>query len=93
MSARKLNRGWEVRDSMPDGLTTKQREILDFIRDRLDGNFYPPSIREICDHVGLALGTVHHHLKQLERAGLLVRAPGRARAMTFPVVDGPEAAA
>src|SRR5207248_722554 len=47
-----------------------------------DGHGYPPTVREIGEHVGLASpSTVHAHLANLERAGLLKRDPTKPRAL------------
>jgi repressor LexA len=48
----------------------------------VDGHGYPPTVREIGDAVGLASpSTVHAHLANLERAGLLRRDPTKPRAL------------
>ena len=53
-------------------LTTRQQEIWQFLAEYVDGHGYPPTVREIGDAVGLASpSTVHAHLANLERAGLL----------------------
>jgi repressor LexA len=65
-----------------DGLTERQREILDFIvaQQRLRG--YPPSVREIGEAVGLTSpSTVHTHLATLQRRGFLRRDPTKPRAI------------
>ena len=77
-------------------LTTRQQEIWQFLAEYVDAHGYPPTVREIGDAVGLASpSTVHAHLANLERAGLLKRDPtkpraielvGRKRAISVPVV-------
>ena len=63
-------------------LTGRQREIWSFLGDYLDGHGYPPTVREIGEAVGLASpSTVHAHLANLERAGLLRRDPTKPRAL------------
>jgi repressor LexA len=63
-------------------LTDRQRQILDFLRKYVDGHGYPPTVREIGEAVGLASpSTVHAHLANLERAGLLKRDPTKPRAI------------
>jgi len=53
-------------------LTGRQREIWSFLVDYVDAHGYPPTVREIGEAVGLASpSTVHAHLANLERAGLL----------------------
>ena len=63
-------------------LTGRQQEIWDFLVDYVDQHGYPPTVREIGDAVGLASpSTVHAHLANLERAGLLRRDPTKPRAL------------
>ena len=63
-------------------LTTRQREIYEFITEYVDGHGYPPTVREIGEQVGLASpSTVHAHLANLERAGYLRRDPTKPRAL------------
>ncbi|MFL5918802.1 MAG: transcriptional repressor LexA [Gaiellaceae bacterium] len=63
-------------------LTGRQQEIWDFLVDYVDRHGYPPTVREIGEAVGLASpSTVHAHLANLERAGLLKRDPTKPRAL------------
>ena len=63
-------------------LTGRQQEIWDFLVDYVDQHGYPPTVREIGEAVGLASpSTVHAHLANLERAGLLRRDPTKPRAL------------
>ena len=63
-------------------LTERQRQIMEFVTEYVDGHGYPPTVREIGDSVGLASpSTVHAHLANLERAGLLRRDPTKPRAL------------
>ncbi len=63
-------------------LTGRQQEIWDFLVDYVDAHGYPPTVREIGGAVGLASpSTVHAHLANLERAGLLKRDPTKPRAL------------
>ncbi len=65
-----------------DGLTIRQRRVLEVIRDAIQAQGYPPSIREICEGTGLASSSsVAHQLKMLEQKGFLHRDPKRPRAM------------
>jgi repressor LexA len=73
-------------------LTERQRQIMDFLTEYVDGHGYPPTVREIGDAIGLASpSTVHAHLANLERAGLLRRDPTKPRALEL--VHRPSAAA
>ena len=63
-------------------LTTRQQEIWQFLAEYVDAHGYPPTVREIGDAIGLASpSTVHAHLANLERAGLLKRDPTKPRAI------------
>ena len=63
-------------------LTKRQQEITDFIRRYSDLNGYPPTVRDIGKAVGLASSsTVHAHLSNLEKLGVLRRDPTKPRAM------------
>jgi len=63
-------------------LTARQQEIWQFLVEYTDGHGYPPTVREIGEAVGLASpSTVHAHLANLERAGLLKRDPTKPRAL------------
>ncbi|MBA3529455.1 MAG: transcriptional repressor LexA [Propionibacteriaceae bacterium] len=65
-----------------DGLTPRQRRILEVIREAVNARGYPPSIREMGDAVGLAsTSSVAHQLKVLEQKGFLRRDPNRPRAL------------
>src|SRR3954466_7178076 len=63
-------------------LTDRQQQIWNFLVEYVDRHGYPPTVREIGEDVGLASpSTVHAHLANLERAGLLRRDPTKARAL------------
>ena len=63
-------------------LTERQQEIWNFLVEYVDRHGYPPTVREIGERVGLASpSTVHAHLANLERAGLLRRDPTKPRAL------------
>ena len=63
-------------------LTGRQQEIWTFLVEYVDLHGYPPTVREIGEAVGLASpSTVHAHLANLERAGLLKRDPTKPRAL------------
>ena len=63
-------------------LTGRQQEIWDFLVEYVDAHGYPPTVREIGEKVGLASpSTVHAHLANLERVGLLRRDPTKPRAL------------
>lgn len=66
----------------------KQQKILDFIRSEIETKGYPPSVREICAAVGLrSTSSVHMHLTQLEKKGLIRRDATKPRALEL--LDSP----
>lgn len=72
-------------------LTKRQQEIFEFIKRYSATHGYPPTVRDIGKAVGLASSsTVHAHLANLEKAGLLRRDPSKPRAIELldRVVDG-----
>src|ERR671930_127809 len=72
-------------------LTGRQREIWDFLVEYVDRHGYPPTVREIGEAVGLASpSTVHAHLANLERAGLIKRDPTKPRALELRRDPKPE---
>jgi repressor LexA len=63
-------------------LTDRQQQIWNYLVTYVDRHGYPPTVREIGEEVGLASpSTVHAHLANLERAGLLKRDPTKPRAL------------
>ena len=78
---------------MSDGkLTHRQGEILAFIKRHSAEQGYPPTVRDIGRGVGLtSSSTVHAHLANLEKFGVLRRDPSKPRAME--VLDGGRAPA
>jgi len=65
-----------------DGLTDRQRLVLETIKESVESRGYPPSMREIGERVGLTSpSSVAHQLTTLERKGYLRRDPNRPRAI------------
>jgi repressor LexA len=65
-----------------EGLTRRQEQVLEFIRESVRANGYPPTVREICAGLDLSSpSTVHAHLANLERLGLIKRDPTKPRAL------------
>jgi len=70
-------------------LTARQKQVLDYIQSHIDNDGYPPTIREICSHLGVS-GTVSatRHLEALEKKGYIKRDSGsRGIALTTPTTD------
>ena len=52
-------------------LSAKQQQILEYMKSEVKEKGYPPSVREICEAVGLkSTSTVHGHLERLEKKDL-----------------------
>jgi repressor LexA len=63
-------------------LTKRQKEIFEFIKKYSDSHGYPPTVRDIGKAIGLtSSSTVHAHLSNLEKVGLLRRDPSKPRAI------------
>src|SRR5690242_4963874 len=70
----------EMNSKLTEQLSDRQTKILDYIRYVTKVRNYPPSVREIGEAVGLSSSsTVHNHLNQLERRGLIKRDPSKSR--------------
>lgn len=64
------------------GLTKRQAQTLDFIKDSIDSRGYPPTLREIGHHMGIrSTNGVNDHLRALERKGYLRREDMKSRAL------------
>lgn len=76
---------------MREQISTRQQQILDYIKETVRDRGYPPSVREIGEATGLSSpSTVHSHLSTLVSSGYLRRDPSKPRAIE--VVDEPSAA-
>ncbi len=65
-------------------LTNMQQAVLNCIKSNISDRGYPPSVREICQTVGLkSPSTVHSHLNTLEKLGYIRRSSGKTRAITL----------
>ena len=74
---------------LTDQLTDRQAKILEYIRYQNKARNYPPSVREIGEAVGLSSSsTVHNHLNQLERRGLIRRDPSKSRTVQLVADEG-----
>ncbi len=79
-------------------LSEKDYQILDFIYEQLNLRGYPPTVREICDAVGLnSTATIHARLKKLENAGYIIKESSKNRSLRLvnytPAEHGGHAAA
>ncbi|MBR6230688.1 MAG: transcriptional repressor LexA [Lachnospiraceae bacterium] len=74
------------------GLSAKQKEILEFIKKEIKAKGYPPTVREICEEVHLrSTSSVHAHLSTLEEAGYIRRDPSKPRTIEITGEQTPEA--
>ena len=65
-----------------DKLTAKQEQVLNFIKQHLMAKSYPPTVREICEAVGLkSTSSVHAHLETLEKKGYIRKDQEKTRAI------------
>src|SRR5579871_5472548 len=63
-------------------LTKRQRAVYEFIRDKIRGRGYGPTVREIGQEFGISSPNgVMCHLKALEKKGLIIREPNMSRAI------------
>ena len=78
---------------MADALTSRQREILDFISSSIVERGFPPTLREIGEHFQIrSTNGVNDHLKALEKKGHLRREDLKSRAMR-PIILSPDGGA
>ena len=81
-------RSFPDREADGDGLTQRQRRVLEVIRDSIERRGYPPSVREIGEAVGLSsASSVAHQLSVLQKKGWLRRDPNRPRALDVRLPD------
>ncbi len=73
---------------MSSDLTKRQRDVLSYIIESTRERGFPPSVREICQGVGLkSPSTVHSHLSSLEQKGYIRRDPSKGRAIEIVLDD------
>jgi len=74
-----------------DQLTSRQREVLDFIREKIKGRGYGPTVREIGEHFDInSPNGVMCHLKALEKKNIITREPNMSRAIQITNVGREE---
>jgi repressor LexA len=78
-----------------EALTDRQKEVLEFIQRSIDARGYPPTLREIGEHMGIrSTNGVNDHLKALEKKGYLAREDLKSRALRpLRAIDGGKAPA
>jgi repressor LexA len=70
-----------------EGLTRRQRDVLEYLKKYINENGYAPCVRDICDALNLkSTSTAHAHLTKLESKGYISRDPAKPR--TIMILDG-----
>lgn len=65
-----------------DGLTKREQQILNYMKQEIKTKGYPPTVREICAAVGIkSTSTAHKDIESLVRQGYLVKDPSKPRAL------------
>src|SRR5258706_1501842 len=76
-------------DESKEALTDRQRAVLDFIGQSIEQRGYPPTLREIGEHMGIrSTNGVNDHLKALEKKGYLEREDLKSRALRPISLEG-----
>ena len=71
---------------MAEKVTKRQQAVLDCIEECIREKGYGPTVREVCQSLGLSSpSTVHVHLKALENKGLIKRDPLKSRSIALPI--------
>ena len=66
-------------------LVKKEKEVYEFIKEQIETEGYPPSVREICTAVGLSSpSTVQRYINSLEEKGFILKGGSKKRAITLP---------
>jgi repressor LexA len=74
-----------------DQLTTRQREVFDFIKEKINNRGYGPTVREIGEYFEISSPNgVMCHLKALEKKGIITREPNMSRAIQMTDVGRDE---
>lgn len=74
-----------------DSLTHRQKEVYEFIRDKIRNRGYGPTVREIGEYFEIASPNgVMCHLKALEKKGIIVREPNMSRAIQLTEIGKDE---
>src|SRR5512136_3961 len=76
-------------DDVKEPLTDRQKAVLEFISQSIESRGYPPTLREIGEHMGIrSTNGVNDHLKALEKKGYLEREDLKSRALRPISLDG-----
>ena len=72
----------QIQDDAKEPLTDRQKAVLEFISSSIESRGYPPTLREIGEHMGIrSTNGVNDHLKALEKKGYLEREDLKSRAL------------
>ncbi|MGI6037938.1 MAG: transcriptional repressor LexA [Limnochordia bacterium] len=73
---------------MGQKLTERERQVLDYLKSFIEQRGYPPSVREICEALGIkSTSTAHSYLRRLEKKGYIRREATKPRAMVIATDD------
>ena len=73
-----------VKEDVMEKISAKQQQILDYIRNYIREQGFPPAVRDICKGVGLrSPSSVHGHLQTLQRLGYIERRDGKTRGLNI----------
>ena len=65
-----------------EGLTKREQQILNYMKQEIKTKGYPPTVREICAAIGIkSTSTAHKDIESLVRQGYLVKDPSKPRAL------------
>ena len=73
---------------MAKGLTDRQKEIFNYIHERVEGGF-PPTVREVGNRFGFSEKAAHDHLNALAKKGYITREDGKPRAIKIKIGTPP----
>lgn len=63
------------------GITSRQKEVLNYISQYTEENSYPPTVREISEHFGIAIKAIQDHILALQKKGYLSQSQKKARSL------------
>lgn len=73
---------------MSEALTPKQQQVYDYIKEYIEINSFPPTVRDIAKAIGVSSpATVHGHINALVNKGLLERCENKSRAISLAKMD------
>jgi repressor LexA len=71
-------------------LTERQREVLNYLAEYIEGRSYPPSIRDVAEHFSISVKGAHDHLRALKKKGCIRQEDKRSRTIELVREPGEE---